>query len=153
MSKRQRVECFRASGVKTKTQGKPWAGFFSPFGPRDHVQHLTNQALLVVPSGLGKGQVVGRRSSSSNARSVLLFEVTDPFPNTWISSVFTSETSSFQYCNHPIEVRTPSRIRPYPTGRLFWDGDSQALRARLRSHRPSGTKAIRLWEAALSERL
>jgi hypothetical protein len=25
MSKRQRVECFRASGYKPKTQGKPWA--------------------------------------------------------------------------------------------------------------------------------
>jgi hypothetical protein len=41
-------------------------------------------------------------------------------------------------------VRTPARIRPYPTGRLFWVALSQALRARLRSYRPSGTtKAIR----------
>jgi hypothetical protein len=40
-------------------------------------------------------------------------------------------------------VRTPARIRPYPTGRVFWVALSQALRARLRSHRPSGTKAIR----------
>ena len=39
-------------------------------------------------------------------------------------------------------VRTPARIRPYPTGRLFWVALSQALRAWLRSHRPSGTKAI-----------
>jgi hypothetical protein len=36
-------------------------------------------------------------------------------------------------------VGTPVRIRPYPTGRLFWVALSQALRARLRSHRPSGT--------------
>ena len=39
---------------------------------------------------------------------------------------------------------------PYGTGRLFWGGDSQALRAWLRSHCPSGTKAIRPWEASLS---
>src|ERR1700733_2085898 len=49
-----------------------------------------------------------------------LFDVMNPFLNTQIFSVFTSETSSFQYCNHRIEVRTPARIRPYPTGRLFW---------------------------------
>src|ERR1700731_2803338 len=30
-------------------------------------------------------------------------------------------------------VRTPARITPYPTGRLFWEALSQALRARLRS--------------------
>src|SRR5271165_972434 len=36
-------------------------------------------------------------------------------------------------------VRTPARITPYPTGRLFGVALSQALRARLRSHRPSGT--------------
>jgi hypothetical protein len=28
MSKRQRVECFRASGDKPKTQSKPWAKLF-----------------------------------------------------------------------------------------------------------------------------
>jgi hypothetical protein len=39
-------------------------------------------------------------------------------------------------------VRTPARIGPYPTGRLFWVALSQALRARLRSHRPSGTSTI-----------
>jgi hypothetical protein len=37
-------------------------------------------------------------------------------------------------------VRTPARIKPYPTGRLFWVALSLALRARLRSHRPSGTR-------------
>ncbi len=36
-------------------------------------------------------------------------------------------------------VRTPARIIPYPTGRFFGGTLSQALRARLRSHRPSGT--------------
>ena len=41
-----------------------------------------------------------------------------------------------------VPVRTPARIRPYPTGRHLWVAPSQALRARLRSHRPSGTKAI-----------
>jgi hypothetical protein len=34
---------------------------------------------------------------------------------------------------------TPARITPYPTGRLFGVALSQALRARLRSHCPSGT--------------
>ncbi len=41
-------------------------------------------------------------------------------------------------------VRTPARITPYPTGRLFGVALSQALRARLRSHRPSGTFRNRL---------
>ncbi len=36
---------------------------------------------------------------------------------------------------------TSARIRPYPTGRLFGVGMSQALRARLRSCCPSGRKA------------
>jgi hypothetical protein len=42
-----------------------------------------------------------------------------------------------------VSVLTPERIRPYPTERLFWVALSLAPRARLRSHRPSGTKAIR----------
>ena len=41
-------------------------------------------------------------------------------------------------------VRTPERITPYPTGRFFWVALSQALRARLRSHGPSGTFRNRL---------
>jgi hypothetical protein len=36
-------------------------------------------------------------------------------------------------------LRTTARITPYPTGRLLGVTLSQALRARLRSHRPSGT--------------
>jgi predicted ester cyclase len=36
-------------------------------------------------------------------------------------------------------VRIPARITPYPTGRLFEVTLAQALRARLRSDRPSGT--------------
>ena len=36
-------------------------------------------------------------------------------------------------------VQIPARITPYPTGRLFAVALSQALRARLRSDRPSGT--------------
>ena len=36
-------------------------------------------------------------------------------------------------------VRTPARITPYPTGRLFGVALSQALRARLQSYCPSGT--------------
>src|SRR6202023_3151512 len=35
-------------------------------------------------------------------------------------------------------------IIPYPTGRRFWVAFFQALRARLRSHRPSGTIRNRL---------
>jgi hypothetical protein len=69
------------------------------------------------------------------------------FLHTEISSVFTSETSSFQYCNHRIKVRTPARIRPYPTGRLFWGGtfpgtSCQAtiiLSLRNKSHSPMGS--------------
>src|ERR1700754_2887749 len=60
-------------------------------------------------------------------------------------SVLTSETSSRQYFNHRIEVRTPLRIRPYPMGRLLGMAMFQALRARLRSRCPSRTKAIRPW--------
>ena len=41
-------------------------------------------------------------------------------------------------------VRTPARITPFPTGRHFGVALSQALRARLRSHRPSGTFRNRL---------
>src|SRR5208283_1127162 len=53
-------------------------------------------------------------------------------------------------------VRTPARITPYPTGRLFGVALSQALRARLRSHRPSGTFRNRLqlalcWVRAYSD--
>jgi hypothetical protein len=49
--------------------------------------------------------------------------------------------SKFRHSNHRIGslIRSPARIIPYPTGRLFWMAPSQALRARLRSHRPSGT--------------
>jgi hypothetical protein len=38
-------------------------------------------------------------------------------------------------------VRTPARITPYPTGRLFWGGAVQGTSCQLRSHRPSGTFA------------
>jgi hypothetical protein len=38
MSKRQHVECFRASRDKPKTQGKPWAKFSWPFGPKTRLQ-------------------------------------------------------------------------------------------------------------------
>src|SRR6201999_2840998 len=67
----------------------------------------------------------------------------DYFLNSWISSVLSSETWSLQYFNLRIEVHTPARIRPYPTGRFLGMVMSQALRARLRSHGPSRTKAIR----------
>jgi hypothetical protein len=40
---------------------------------------------------------------------------------------------------HVKSVRTAARIIPYPTGRLFGLALSQALRAWLQSHRPSGT--------------
>ena len=65
------------------------------------------------------------------------FDVMDRFLNTWISSVLISETSSRQFFNHRIEVRTPARIRPYPTGRLLGVAMSQAL-IHSRSHCPSG---------------
>jgi hypothetical protein len=49
---------------------------------------------------------------------------------------------SFRIRNFVIPIvesaRTPVRITPYPTGRLFCGALSQALRARLRSHRPFG---------------
>jgi hypothetical protein len=43
---------------------------------------------------------------------------------------FTFETSVTPIIE---SVRPPARIRPYPTGRLFWVALSLALRARLRS--------------------
>jgi hypothetical protein len=46
-----------------------------------------------------------------------------------------------RFLNLRESVPTLARITPYPTGRLFWVGLAQALRARLRSHRPSGTFA------------
>jgi hypothetical protein len=47
--------------------------------------------------------------------------------------------------SHRIEsARTPILITPYPAGRLFGVALSQALRARLRSYRPSGTFRNRL---------
>jgi hypothetical protein len=41
-----------------------------------------------------------------------------PFPEHLDFFCFTSETSSLQYCNHRVEVRTPAS-QTYPTGRLF----------------------------------
>jgi hypothetical protein len=72
----------------------------------------------------------------------LLFDVMGLFMNTQISFVFTSELviPILQSSNRSAHT---CEIRPYPTGRLFWGGDSQALRAWLRSHCPCGTKAIR----------
>jgi hypothetical protein len=54
---------FRASGIKPKTQGKPWARFFSPFGPGNHAQHLTNFTLdnpkkTSRPEGAGTASVI-----------------------------------------------------------------------------------------------
>jgi hypothetical protein len=49
-----------------------------------------------------------------------------------------------RFMNLRESVPTPARITPYPTGRLLWVALSQALRARLRSHRPSGTFRNRL---------
>jgi hypothetical protein len=43
--------------------------------------------------------------------------------------------SRFPPSNHKIGAHS-ARITPYPTGRHFGGGDVQALRARLRSHRP-----------------
>jgi hypothetical protein len=43
-----------------------------------------------------------------------------------------------RHSNHRIGAHTCTN-QPYPTGRLFGAMLSQALRARLRSHRPSGT--------------
>jgi hypothetical protein len=41
-------------------------------------------------------------------------------------------------------VRTPAPIQTVPYGTVLLGGAVQALRARLRSHRPSGTKAFAL---------
>jgi hypothetical protein len=49
-----------------------------------------------------------------------------------------------RFLNLRESVPTPGRITPYPTGRLFWVALSQALRAGLRSHRPSRTFRNRL---------
>ena len=68
----------------------------------------------------------------------MTFELMDRFLNTNISSVLSSETWSLQYFNHRIEVRTPAESeRPLRDGSLGV-AMSQALRARLRSHCPSG---------------
>ena len=61
--------------------------------------------------------------------------------------------SKFRHSNHRIGAHAGAD-QTVPTGRLFWVALSQALRARLRSHRPTGTKAIRLSNGlALSWRL
>src|ERR1700720_4050930 len=46
-----------------------------------------------------------------------------------------------RHSNHRIGAHTCTN-QPYPTGRLFWGALFQALRARLRSHRPSGTSRV-----------
>jgi hypothetical protein len=70
---------------------------------------------------VARHEVPGKRSPSRRIRSEralaipelflvesafrLMFDMMDPFLNTLISSVFTFGTSSFQYCDHPIEVQ------------------------------------------------
>jgi hypothetical protein len=54
--------------------------------------------------------------------------------------IFSFRGAKFRHPNHRIGAHPPlARITPYPTGRLFWGALSQALRAKLRSHRSSGT--------------
>ena len=68
----------------------------------------------------------------------MMFDVMDRFLNTWIISVFTAEISSLRYFNHRIEVQHTGKNQTVPYGTAPWGGKSQALRARLRSHCPSG---------------
>jgi hypothetical protein len=74
---------------------------------------------------IGRNVSAGRRVGvSAYARRFVLDEMRDaPLP-----SIISANGA-----------HTPARIRPYPTGRLFWGALFQALRARLRSRSPSGT--------------
>ena len=103
---------------------------------------LIPKVFLVESASRRTTPIVARHEMPDDVRVAVQRE--GPFPKTWISSVLTSETWSLQYFNHRIEVRTPWQ----ESDRTLRDGSlgvamSQALRARLRSHCPSGTKAIR----------
>jgi hypothetical protein len=65
---------------------------------------------------------------------------------------FSFSYSKLRHSNHRIGAHT-ARIRPYPTGRLFWVALFQALRARLRSCCPSGTRSRRGPRAVANRRL
>src|ERR1700742_486975 len=94
-------------------------------------------------SSSSKAHPAGQHRSESGTKRPMTFELMDRFLNTNISPVLTSETWSLQYFNHRIEVRTPAESdRTLRDGRLGV-ARSQALRARLRSHCPSGTETIR----------
>src|ERR1700754_85645 len=86
----------------------------------------------------------------------LLFDVMGPFPKHLdFFSPYSRNvvTPILRYFNHRIEVRTPARIRPYPYGTAPWGvAMSQAFRARLRSHCPSGDKEFARRGLALSWR-
>jgi hypothetical protein len=64
------------------------------------------------------------------------------FLNAWNSPVLPVETSSLQYFNYRIEVRTPARIRPCPTGRFLGVAISRALHARLNRTVPPGAVGL-----------
>jgi hypothetical protein len=71
----------------------------------------------------------------------LVIDVTYPLLNTWISSVFTSETFVIPILRSPNRSAHTCKNQTVPYGTaLFGRRFPQALRARLRSHCSSGTK-------------
>ena len=99
------------------------------------------------PSGHGT-KCPGKRPSKEPSRRVR-YDRAQLIPEVFLvemCAVFLKEGFRIRNFVTPIieSVRTPARITPFPTGRLFGVALSQALRARLRSHRPSGTFRNRL---------
>jgi hypothetical protein len=84
-------------------------------------------------------------SSSSKARPgvmfELLFDVMDPFPEHIDFFCFHIQNFVTPILQSPSRGTPTCKNQPYPTGRLFCGGGSQALRARLRSHCRFGTKS------------
>jgi hypothetical protein len=87
--------------------------------------------------------------SASRRMFELLFDVMDPVPEHMDFLCFHIQTCHFNTaitkskCAHLQESDRTLRDGS------FWGGTFQALRARLRSHCPSGTKAIRLRESLI----
>ena len=85
----------------------------------------------------------GKRPSKEPSRRVR-YDRAQLIPEVFLvqmCAVFLKEGFRIRNFATPIieSVRTPARITPFPTGRLFGVALFQALRARLRSRRPSGT--------------
>jgi hypothetical protein len=129
MSKRQRVECFRASGIKPKTQGKPWAKFFSPFGAGrfglgNHAQHLTTKLSRFCREFCSLKSKVQCEALRARLRSVLsLRDTTAGMSQQHLTRLVTSTGSTgeldSEFCFLFSEFRSLEAFPPLPNPILF----------------------------------